>query len=319
VEILKKDDDKKTSAKKKSVARKDAGKDTNRKDTKKKNDLQNIKKKKSQPLVEAENNPTLGEAVDDSSANKGVMGFIGSIDLIGYLDRFRSKFIVTAILFVIIMPTAFYFSDILLDYINKPFIATGNKLNIFSMMGGFMLKLKISAAASFFVLIPLIIYQVWSIFSPSMPGRSKLFSGIVVTISILLFYGGVAFTFFFFLPEAIDIMIEFIHESFKTTIGADNYLGFIIFFSIMMGVFFETPVVIYLLTRMGIITPETLSKKRKYAILIIWIIAAVITPQVDPFSQALVAVPLMIIYEISIIISKLVVRRKKKEPQGAQG
>ena len=84
----------------------------------------------------------------------------------------------------------------------------------------------------------------------------------------------------------------------------------------MMGVFFETPVVIYLLTRMGIITPETLSKKRKYAILIIWIIAAVITPQVDPLSQALVAVPLMIIYEISIIISKLVMRGKKKEPQG---
>jgi sec-independent protein translocase protein TatC len=208
----------------------------------------------------------------------------------------------------------------MLDYITKPFLATGNKLNIFTLAGGFMLRFKIAAAASFFVLIPLIIYQIWNVFSSLMPKSSKLLSVATIVIAVLLFYGGIAFTFFFFLPMVIDIMVGFIHSYFKTTIGADSYLSFIIFFSLAMGFICETPLIIFMLTRMGIITPEMLSSKRKYAFIIIWIIAAIITPP-DVVSQAMVALPLMIIFEISILISKLVVRRrdKKSERSSPQG
>ena len=290
---MKKDDDKKAPAKKRPATKKKA-------------------KVAEESLVNADDSPPISSTNESPT---GFIGLIGSINFIGYLDKFRSKIMVTAILFVVLIFVAFSFSDIMLDYINKPFLETGNKLNIFTLMGGFMLRLKISAAASFFVLIPLIIYQIWSVFSPAMPSSSKLSSGLTIFIAILLFYGGVAFTFFFFLPQAIDIMIGFISSYFKTTIGADSYLGFIIFFSLAMGFFFETPIIVFVLTRMGIITPAMLSKKRRHAIVIIWIIAAIITPQVDPLSQALVAIPLMIIFEISIIISKLVVRRNKKSPR----
>jgi len=293
VKILKKDDDKKTSAKKKPVSKNKA-----------------VSKNKTAPSINSGEESTADS--ESTSGFPGLMGRLGAIDFIGSLNKFKSKIIFTTVIFVILVFVGFAFSDEMLDYINKPFLATGNKLNIFTLMGGFMLRFKIAAAASFFVLIPLIIYQIWSIFSPSMPKSSKLSSGLTILTAILLFYGGVAFTFFFILPEAIDIMIGFIAEYFKTTIGADSYLSFIIFFSLAMGVFFETPVIIFVLTRMGIITPASLSAKRKHAIVIIWIIAAIITPQVDPLSQALVAVPLMIIFEISIIISKLVYRRNKK-------
>jgi len=235
-----------------------------------------------------------------------------SIDMIGILDRFRSKLLVTLLMFLIITPVAFYFSDILLHYINKPFIDSGNKLNIFTLMGGFMLKFKVSVAAALFVLVPIIIYQIWDIIVPSLNKNNRMFSRISIIAAVILFYSGVAFVFFLLLPAAVKVMLSFVGKDMLSTIGADSYLSFILFFSLSMGVLFEVPVIVLVLTRMGIISPAMLSGKRKYAIVIIWIIAAVITPQPDPLSQAMVGVPLMIIYEISILISKLVVRSKLK-------
>lgn len=235
-----------------------------------------------------------------------------SIDMIGILDKFRSKILVTLALLIIITPVAFYFSDILIYYINKPFIESGNRLNIFTLMGGFMLKFKISVAAAIFILAPVIIYQIWSVIVPSLTKSNRMFSRLTIISAVILFYSGVSFVFFILLPAAIKVMLSFVGKDMLSTIGADNYLSFILFFCLSMGVLFEVPVIILVLTRMGLISPSMLSGKRKYAIVIIWIIAAVITPQPDPLSQAMVGVPLMIIYEVSIIISKIVEKSNLK-------
>jgi sec-independent protein translocase protein TatC len=243
-----------------------------------------------------------------SSAKKGD----NSIDMIGVLDRFRSKLLVILLMFIIITPVAFYFSDILLYYINKPFVESGNKLNIFTLMGGFMLKFKVSVAAALFVLVPFIIYQLWSVVLPTLNITNRMFSRLSIISAVILFYSGVAFVFFLLLPAAVKVMLGFVGKDMLSTIGADNYLGFILFLSISMGVLFEVPVIVLVLTRMGLISPAMLSGKRKYAIVVIWIIAAIITPQPDPLSQAMVGVPLMIIYEISILLSRLVARSNLK-------
>lgn len=235
-----------------------------------------------------------------------------SVALIGVLDSFRSKLLVILALLLILIPVAFYYSDILLYYINKPFIESGNKLNIFTLMGGFMLRFKVSAAAAIFVLIPLIIYQIWSLIVPSLNKSNRMFSRLTIIAAVILFYAGAAFVFFLLLPAAIKVMLSFVGKDMLSTIGAENYLTFILFFCLSMGVLFEVPVIILVLTRMGIISPSMLTSKRKYAVVIIWIIAAIITPQPDPFSQAMVGVPLMIIYEVSIIISKIVAKSNLK-------
>jgi sec-independent protein translocase protein TatC len=287
VKILKKDDDKKTSAKKKSAVSKD------------------IKKKKSQPLVEAENNPSVEN--NDSPDKKS---FMDSAGLVGQFDRFRSKILITLLLFMILTPVIFYFSGILLKYVNKPFVDTGNKLNIFTLMGGFMLRFKTSAAAALFILMPLIIYQAWSIVSGAAGKKRKWFSKLVVIIAVILFYSGIAAAFFFLLPLMVKMMLSFNHAEMLSTIGADSYLSFALLLCLSMGLIFEVPIIAFVLTRMGIITPKMLSSKRKYVIVIIWIIAAVITPP-DVLSQVMVAVPLMIIFEISILISKIAARSGK--------
>lgn len=235
-----------------------------------------------------------------------------SFDMVVILDRFRSKLLVTLLMFIIITPVAFYFSDILLHYINKPFVDSGNKLNIFTLMGGFMLKFKVSVAAALFVLVPFIIYQIWSIVVPSLNKTNRMFSRLSIISAVILFYSGVAFVFFLLLPAAVKVMLSFVGKDMLSTIGADSYLSFILFFSLSMGVLFEVPVIVLVLTRMGIISPAMLSGKRKYAIVVIWIIAAIITPQPDPLSQAMVGVPLMIIYEISVLLSRLVARSNLK-------
>jgi len=233
--------------------------------------------------------------------------------IVGHLDELRSRVLVILASFMIITAIAFYFSDTLVYYINKPFLDSGNKLNIFTLIGGFMLKFKVSAATALFILVPLIIFQLWRFIVPAIERKNRTFSRLTIISAILLFYSGAAFVFFVLLPAAIKVMLGFVGPEMISTIGADDYLSFIIFSSLIMGVLFEIPVIILVLTRLGIISPQFLISKRKYAILIIWILAAVITPQPDPLSQSLVGVPLMLLYEISIIISKLVARRERKK------
>jgi sec-independent protein translocase protein TatC len=119
-----------------------------------------------------------------------------------------------------------------------------------------------------------------------------------------------AFTFFFFAPITITALVEFMPEEMKLTINATSYLHFMLFFCVAIGGVFEMPLVIMILTKIGIITPEMLISKRKYAIILIWIAAAVITPTADILTQTLVAVPMMIIYEGCIIAAKIMLWRK---------
>lgn len=235
------------------------------------------------------------------------------MSVVGHLDELRSRVLFVLASFMIITAIAFYFSDILVYYVNKPFLDSGNKLNIFTLIGGFMLKFKVSAAAAIFILIPMIIFQIWRFIVPAIERQNRTFSRLTIISAVLLFYSGAAFVFFILLPAAIKVMLSFVGPEMISTIGADDYLNFIIFSSLIMGVLFEVPVIILVLTRLGIVSPQFLIAKRKYAILIIWIIAAIVTPQPDPLSQSLVGVPLMLLYEISIIISKIVARRERKK------
>jgi sec-independent protein translocase protein TatC len=283
VKILKIDNDKKISVKKRSVNRKKS-------------------KVEEKSLVKTD----IVQTDDHSSLN-----FIGgnSIDMAGHIDRFRSKLLITLLLFMILTPVAFYFSSTLLKYINKPFLATGNTLNIFTLMGGFMLKFKVSTAATLLILMPLIIYQIWSVVSDGVVKKSKMFSRVMVIIAVILFYAGVAAAFFLLLPLIVEMLLSYNHADMLSTVGADSYLSFTLLICLSMGVIFEVPIIIFVLTRMGIITPAMLSSKRRHAIVIMWILAALLTPP-DVFSQVLVAVPLMIIFEISVLISKYVYKRQ---------
>lgn len=235
-----------------------------------------------------------------------------SFELITHLDKFRSQILFLGILFIVLTCVGFYFSDSMVYYLNKPFIESGNRLNIFTLTGGFMLRLKVSAYAAILVMIPIILFSLWKIISPMVGRTNRWLAFFVILSANVLFYGGVAFVFFFLVPAAISVLLGFIGKDMVSMIGADNYLDFITFTSLIMGVLFEVPIITLVLTKIGILNPEFLIKKRKFAIVIAWVIAAIVTPQPDPLSQSMVGVPLMIIFEVSILVSRLVARSKRK-------
>ena len=231
--------------------------------------------------------------------------------VVSHLDEMRSRILYSLSTVFLLTIAGFFLSDYLIHFINSPFLRTGQQLNIFKLTGGFIIRLKASFVAGLMLGLPVILYNVWKFIAPAISKNDRKFSITSLVAAFFLFYGGMAFVFFLLLPFAIDMLLSFIGEDMLSTIGASDYMSFILMMSIAMGILFELPIVVMILTRIGLITPDFLAAKRKYSVVVIFVIAAVITPQ-DIFSQILVALPLMFLYEVSIIISKMIFIRKKK-------
>ena len=235
------------------------------------------------------------------------------MSFVDHLDEIRSRILITLITFVILTVAAFVFSDELLYVVNKPFIDTGLKLNVFKLAEGFMMRLKVAAIASFIVTLPFLIFQVWRFILPAITKKDRMFSRVALTSSVLLFYSGVAFVYFLLMPFTVKMLLSFVAKDITSVIGASEYISFVFLFCFFMGVIFEFPILIMILTRIGLITPYLLSNNRKWALVVIFVLSAVVTPTTDILTQALVAVPLYLLFEASIIVSKMTAIRKKKK------
>ncbi len=231
--------------------------------------------------------------------------------LVDHLAELRSRLIIIAVTLIIAAIVGFYLSDYLLKVVQAPFVKTGQKLNLFTLMEGVMLRLKAGFFASLLLCIPLLIYHAWKYMSPAIDRQDRFFVKLVIIAALFLFYGGVYVT-YVFLPMVISALIAFAPEGMQVMNNASEYFSFFIFFCFMMGLVSELPIIILILTRIGLISPSFLVAKRKYAVVVIWIAAALITPTPDPLTMSMVAVPLMLLYEVSIFVSRFVIIRKKK-------
>lgn len=266
-------------------------------------------KKKSKPVppgaVTAAEPP---EEIDPDAASRGD----SPMTLVGHLSEMRTRLLVVLVSVLVIMLVGFGFSDYLMMLINRPFTASGQKLNLFTLFEGFTLRLKSSLFLSVLICLPLIMYQVWKYIEPAINRNDRMMIRLTLVSSVLLFYLGVSFT-YLFLPVAIMALMAFAPTDMLITNNATEYFNFFVMTAIILGAVFELPIVMLLLTKMGIVSPALLTSKRKYAIVLIWITAAFASPGPDPLSQAILALPLMLLYELSIVISKIIVRRKKKK------
>lgn len=249
------------------------------------------------------------EEVDPDSLARGDH----PMSIVDHLDEFRSRFLKVFLAFIVFTFVAFYFSDSIVYYINKPFLDTNNQLHIFKLTGGFMLRFKASAGTAILLLIPYLLFHAWRFIAPAIGKSERMFSRLTIISAVLLFYSGVAFVFFLLIPFSIKMFLSFIGTYMITTIGADDYLNMIFIFCLLMGILFEMPIIMLVLTKFGVVTPELLITKRKYAVVIIWVIAALVSPP-DVISMILCGIPLMALYEISIILSRFsLIRKKRKE------
>lgn len=171
--------------------------------------------------------------------------------------------------------------------------------------------------AGFIIAFPYILWLLWKFISPALYEKERKYAKSFISIASLLFFLGVLFGYFVIIPMSVNFFATFtVSPEIKNDINIQSYIGMIKTSVIACGLIFEMPIIIYFLSKVGLVTPEFLRKYRKYAIVLILVVAAIVTPP-DVISQIVVSIPLLILYEISIFISAAVIKNKEKEQLNA--
>ena len=182
-----------------------------------------------------------------------------------------------------------------------------------TMAGQFSAHIWTSITFGFILAFPYIIFELWRFISPAMHANERKYSRGFIIISSLLFFLGVLFGYYIICPLSINFLGTYtVAERVHNDFDLNSYIGLIRASVIASGLIFELPIIIYFLTKVGLVTPELLKTYRKYALVVVLILAAIITPP-DIASQVIVAIPILILYQISIYISRIVVKNQRKK------
>ncbi len=206
------------------------------------------------------------------------------------------------------------FSERIVDYLARPIQATGNSLVFLAVTEAFWVQMKVALIAGIFLASPVILWQVWAFVSPGLYAHEKKYAAPFVIIGSLLFIGGGVFSLKVVTPYAIQFMLSYARPGLQPMISLGLYVDFLLKFTLAFGLVFELPLIITLAARMGLVTPKVLARNRKYAILGAFIAGAVLTPTPDAFNQALMAGPLIILYEVGIICARIFARKPRTAP-----
>lgn len=186
-----------------------------------------------------------------------------------------------------------------------------------TMAGQFNIHIWTAITAGIILAFPYILYEFWKFISPALKKNERKSSRGFILIASILFFLGVLFGYYIIAPLSINFLANYrVSTEVFNDIDISSYIGLVRTSALASGIIFELPIIIYILTKIGLVNPDSLKKYRKFAIVGILVLAAVITPP-DIVSQVIVAVPILILYEVSIIISRMVLKREKKKEENA--
>lgn len=237
-----------------------------------------------------------------------------------HLEELRKRLIVCAITVGVGFVIAYIFSEHLFQLLILPLkevMPEGGQLIFTNLPEMFFAYLKVAFIAGILASAPLIFYQIWLFVAPGLYKKEKKYLIPFVVSSTFLFVGGALFGYFVVFPFGFKFFIGFANEYVKALPSVKQYLSFSIKLLFAFGVVFELPVVIFFLSKIGVVTPKLLRKKRKYAILLTFALAAILTPP-DVITQCMMAVPLIVLYEIGILVA-ILARKKKQEDREVEG
>lgn len=246
-----------------------------------------------------------------------------------HLTDLRKRIVVSLIAVLIGFIAAFAYSEDLFRFltfplrynvllsISTPFVQLVEKnvkntppLIFLAPAEAFWMHMKISLIAAFIASLPVIFLQLWKFISPGLLHKEKKYVVPFVFVTTVFFLVGAAYCFFLVLPFAMGFLLTYKTASMTPMLSVGSYVDFCLKFILAFGAIFELPIAIIFFTRMGLVTPKTLAKHRKYAILLAFIVAAILTPTPDIFNQTLMAVPMIVLYEVGILVSRIFIRSK---------
>lgn len=232
--------------------------------------------------------------------------------IIQHLEDLRKSVLISVIAVLITTVASFYYSDKLMAIAMYPLSGYDQKLIVTGVTEAFFVKLQLSFLAGFILAFPVVLWALWRFIKPALyPGERK-YVYVILPCCLLLFAVGVSFAYFVVMKVILSFFITMAGNSLDTMFKVDQYVSFVVGFIIPFGLIFQMPVISFFLTRLGILKYELLAKNRKYAILIFAIVGALLTPP-DPISQLMMAIPMYLLYEISVLIAKYARRKAPRQ------
>jgi sec-independent protein translocase protein TatC len=245
--------------------------------------------------------------------------FDDKMSLVDHLDELRARLVVCLAIFGVALGLCFWQNHLLLEIAGNPLPAGHHKLITFGVTEPFTTTLTVSAYAAIVLALPFVLYQLYAFILPAFSKRQQRSIVPLLAMIPLLFIAGVAFGYFLVLPAAAKFLLNFNDSQFNVQVQAKQYYSFFAMTVLACGIVFQVPVGILAVTRLGIVKVQQLTKNRRYAYLVCAIVAAAL-PGIDPISMLLEMAPLVVLYEISIVLAKVFgtpAERLEGAPQGS--
>jgi sec-independent protein translocase protein TatC len=226
----------------------------------------------------------------------------GQMTLLEHLEELRDRLIRSFIAVFVSTLIAAAFTKQILTLLISPY---GNKLQVLGPTEGIAIYFRVALTAGLVLSMPVLVYQFLMFIVPGLEENEKRYVRWGVPVASLLFLIGVAFAWFILIPAAIGFLSSWQTDIFLQEWQSKQYIPFVTSLVFWIGVSFETPLILFIMTKLGIVTPQFLLKQWRFAVVIIAIVSAMITPTVDPFNMALVMLPLFGLYGLSILLAYL--------------
>ena len=234
--------------------------------------------------------------------------------LLSHLLELRERLMRAVIAIVVLFIPAAFYSNPIFDFLAKPLSAQlpkGSSLIATGVMTTFTTPLKLSFMVALFAAMPYVLYQLWGFVAPGLYRHEKRFAVPLLVSSIVLFYVGVAFAYFLVFPMMFSFFVATTPHGVQMMTDINSYMDFALTMFFAFGVAFEVPVAVVLLVAMGIVNVEKLTKIRGYILIVVFIVAAMITPP-DAVSMTIMAVPMYLLYEGGILFARIVARSRDR-------
>lgn len=237
-----------------------------------------------------------------------------AMTLVDHLTELRHRLIRSLQGIFVGMAACIYFSDHLLTIIRNPilpYLGETGGLVFTGVMDKFMAHLKVGALGGVILTCPFWLFQIWRFISPGLYRNERRYAAAFIVTGTILFSIGIAFVYFFVYPTAFEYLLKFGGEIDKPMITINDYLSFFIMTTLLFGVSFELPLILVILALMGVIDADFLKRQRRYAVVVLAFVSAILTPP-DVISMGMMLIPLMMLYESSIWVIQFLVRRRER-------
>lgn len=245
--------------------------------------------------VEPNYTPLEAQIMEDSKA----------MSLVGHLSELRKRIIISIVAILVGFCGAYYYVDEILAVI----VAPAGTLYYMRPTEAFFTYMKVAFVAGVILASPIWLYEIWSFVIPALTTKEKRITNWFLPLSIFLFIVGILFSYFLVLPVAIKFFIGFATDELQPLFSIGQYLDFVIAFVLPFGFIFELPIAMIILAKFNLISSKFLKTKRKFFIFIAFIVGGAISPTPDAFSQTMIALPMILLYEISLLLVRVVMKK----------